>query len=127
MCRRVLASASSFAILCGAIMLASRADAITLAVPSGLRAAAATTDLSQQVQYYCGSGWGYGGYGDGGSAIAAMATVGILLMATAMAGHTTAMVATLGHTTAMADIPAGAIGCAGGDAVPQELARTVRV
>jgi hypothetical protein len=66
MCRRVLASASSFAILCGAIMLASRADAITLAVPSGLRAAAATTDLSQQVQYYCGSAWGYGGYGDGG-------------------------------------------------------------
>jgi hypothetical protein len=66
MCRRVLASVATCAILFGAIMLASRADAITLAVPSGLRAAAATTDVSQPIQYYCGSGWGYGGYGDAG-------------------------------------------------------------
>jgi hypothetical protein len=61
MYRRGLASAATFAILFGAIMLASRADAITLAAPSGLRAAAATT-----VQYYCPWGGGYGGYGYGG-------------------------------------------------------------
>jgi hypothetical protein len=71
MCRRALATVATFAILFGAIMLASRADAITLAAPSGLRVAAATTDLSQPVQYYCGWGgygggypaYGYGGYG----------------------------------------------------------------
>jgi hypothetical protein len=65
MCRRPLAIAATFAILFGAIMLASRADAITPAAPSGLRAAAATTDLSQPA-YYCGWGSGYGGYGYGG-------------------------------------------------------------
>lgn len=61
MCRRALASAATFAILFGATMLASRADAITLAAPSGLSAAAATT-----VQCSCGWGGGYGGYGYSG-------------------------------------------------------------
>jgi hypothetical protein len=71
--RRALTTAATVAILFGAIMLATRADAVTVAVPSGLRAAAATTDLSRPVQYYCGWGcdpcWGdggYGGYGYGG-------------------------------------------------------------
>jgi len=55
------------AILFAAIMLATRADAVTVAVPSRLRAAAATTDLPRPVQYYCGWGycdpcWGDGGY-----------------------------------------------------------------
>jgi hypothetical protein len=61
MCRRALATGVTFAILFGAIMLASRADAITLAAPNGLRVAAATTDLSRPVQCGCGS-YGYGGY-----------------------------------------------------------------
>jgi len=67
MCRRALATAATFAILFGAIMLASRADALTLAAPSGVRAAATTSGLSQPVQYYCGcGGYGYGGYGYSG-------------------------------------------------------------
>jgi hypothetical protein len=57
MCRRALTTAATFAILFGATMLATRADAVTLAAPNGLHAAAATTDLSQPVQYGCG--WGY--------------------------------------------------------------------
>jgi hypothetical protein len=71
--KRGLTRAARSAILFGAVMLATRADAVTVAVPSGLRAAAATTDLSRPVQYYCGWGcdpcWGsggYGGYGYGG-------------------------------------------------------------
>jgi hypothetical protein len=70
--KRALTTAASFAMLFGAIMLATRADAVSVAVPSGLHAAGATTDLSRPVQYYCGWGcdpcWGdsgYGGYGDG--------------------------------------------------------------
>jgi len=73
MFRRALTTAATFAILFGAIMFATRADAVGLAV-SGLRAAAAATDQSRPVQYGCGWGycdpcWGdgyYGGYGYGG-------------------------------------------------------------
>jgi hypothetical protein len=75
--KRALTTAATVAILVGAVMLATRADAVTVAVPSGLRAAAATTDMSRPVQYYCewgcdpcwgdgGYGGGYGGYGYGG-------------------------------------------------------------
>jgi hypothetical protein len=68
--RRALTTKATFAILFGATMLASRADAVTFTVPSGLRAAAGTTALSLPVQYYCGLGdcdpcWGGGGYGYG--------------------------------------------------------------
>jgi hypothetical protein len=67
--KSALTTAATVAILAGAIMLATRADAVTVAVPSGLRAAAATTDMSRSVQYYCGWGcdpcWGNGGYGGG--------------------------------------------------------------
>jgi hypothetical protein len=65
--KRALTTAATVAILVGATMLATRADAVTVAVPGGLRAAAATTDMSRPVQYYCGWGcdpcWGDGGYG----------------------------------------------------------------
>jgi hypothetical protein len=69
MYRRALTTMATSAILFGAIILASRADAVTLAAPSGLRAAVAATDPSQPVQCYCGwgdGGYGYGGYGYGG-------------------------------------------------------------
>ena len=65
--KRALTTAAGVAVLAGAITLATRADAVTVAVPSGLRAAVATTDASRPVQYYCGWGcdpcWGDGGYG----------------------------------------------------------------
>ena len=64
MYRRALTTMATAAILFGAIILASRADAVTPAAPSGLRAAAAATDPSQPVQ--CACGWGDGGYGYGG-------------------------------------------------------------
>jgi hypothetical protein len=47
--RRALTSAAIFASLFGATLLANRADAVTVAVPSGLRAAAATMGPSQPV------------------------------------------------------------------------------
>jgi hypothetical protein len=64
--RRALTTMATSAILFGAIILASRADAVTLAAPSGLRATAAATDPLRPVQCYCSSGWGDGGYGYGG-------------------------------------------------------------
>jgi hypothetical protein len=65
--RRALTTTATSAILFGAIMLTNGAEAVTLAVPNGLRAAAATADLSLPVQYYGDPCWGGGGYGYGDS------------------------------------------------------------
>jgi hypothetical protein len=122
--KRALTTAASFAMLFGAIMLATGAGAVTVAVPSGLRAAAATMDPSQPAQYTAGGAIATRA-GATAAMAAAMATADTVAMV--MATVTAGMVVITGHT--MVDIlmpgPVGAIGGAGGDGVGRALSRLI--
>jgi hypothetical protein len=128
--KRALTTAATLAILFGATMLATRADAVTVAVPSRLRAAAATTDLPRPVQYFAGGAIAILAGAMAATVGTGMAATPIAAMADTAATATVAMVIIIAHiTTAMVDIlmpgPVGAIGGAGGDGVGRALSRPI--
>jgi hypothetical protein len=53
----LLAAGASIALVSATGLVASRADAMTLTTPSGVRSAAASTDLAQDVRWVCRYNW----------------------------------------------------------------------
>jgi hypothetical protein len=58
--RIILGAAAAAAILSGSSLLASRADAMTIAAPAGLNAAIEQTDAVEKAAYVCRRVWRFG-------------------------------------------------------------------